>query len=353
MATATKIEWTGHTWNPLAGCSVLTPGCKRCYAMKMAARLAAMGQPLYAGLTESSKAGPVWTGVMRQASQDVLLAPVRRKKPTTYFVNSMSDLFHEAVPDTWIDQVFAVMALAPQHTFQILTKRAARMRKYFELWPEGAARFHHVALEAHKINPDLSSGMPDGWVWQLQKRWPLPNVWLGVSTESQQEADERIPDLLATPAKVRFISAEPLLGPLDLVSPLYRGEAGITMRGYLRNYAEPDDFHHHATKLDWVIVGGESGARSRPMHPAWARVLRDQCAEAGVAFFFKQWGSWVTEDQSPEDIVLPGKSNGPWAVRDGEGAWTGDQTQVFNVRKGAAGRLLDGREHSAMPGATA
>ena len=166
MATASKIEWTGHTWNPLAGCSVLTPGCKRCYAMKMAARLEAMGQALYVGLTESTKAGPVWTGVMRQASQDVLLAPLRRKKPTTYFVNSMSDLFHENVPDTWIDQVFAVMALAPQHTFQILTKRAARMQRYFELWPEGAARSHHGALEAHKINPDLPRGMPDGLAWQ-------------------------------------------------------------------------------------------------------------------------------------------------------------------------------------------
>ncbi|UEM08610.1 phage Gp37/Gp68 family protein [Bradyrhizobium barranii subsp. barranii] len=343
MATASKIEWTGHTWNPLAGCSVLTPGCKRCYAMKMAARLEAMGQALYVGLTESTKAGPVWTGVMRQASQDVLLAPLRRKKPTTYFVNSMSDLFHENVPDTWIDQVFAVMALAPQHTFQILTKRAARMQRYFELWPEGAARFHHVALEAHKINPDLPSGMPDGWVWQLQKRWPLPNVWLGVSTERQQEADERIPHLLQTPAAVRFISAEPLLGPINLTSINHRGVVGGHSALHDRGLG----------KLDWVIVGGESGAGSRPMHPAWARVLRDQCAEAGVAFFFKQWGSWVTEDQSPEDIVLPGESRGPWAVRDGEGGWTGDQTQVFNVRKGAAGRLLDGREHNAMPGATA
>lgn len=137
MASKSNIEWTGHTWNPLAGCSVLTPGCKRCYAMKMAARLEAMGQPLYAGLTAPSKAGPVWTGEIRRASDAVLYTPLRRKIPTTYFVNSMSDLFHENVIDEWIDEIFAVMALCPQHTFQVLTKRAERMRVYSQKIADG------------------------------------------------------------------------------------------------------------------------------------------------------------------------------------------------------------------------
>ncbi|MGR4927356.1 DUF5131 family protein [Bradyrhizobium sp. CAR08] len=339
MATASKIEWTGHTWNPLAGCSVLTPGCKRCYAMKMAARLAAMGQSLYAGLTEPSKAGPVWTGVLRQASQEVLLAPMRRKKPTTYFVNSMSDLFHENVPDEWIDQIFAVMALTPQHTYQVLTKRSARMRDYCEQrsrMSERHAGFWH-AFQAF------------GGLYENLRLLPLPNVWLGVSTERQPEADERIPDLLQTPAAIRFISAEPLLGALDLVSPLYSGQAGITMRGYLRDHAESDDFHHHAPKLDWVIVGGESGSGARPMHPAWPRAIRDQCVATRTAFFFKQWGAWRLKPAANGDETWPA----PWSDRSRKPRPGIDIATMERVGKRAAGRLLDDREHNDMPGAAA
>lgn len=275
MAGKSNIEWTGHTWNPLAGCSVLTPGCKRCYAMKMAARLARMGQSLYAGLTEPSKAGPVWTGEMRQASDDVLLAPLRRKKPTTYFVNSMSDLFHENVPDEWIDRIFAVMALTQRHTYQILTKRAERMRaasirvgKSIEILER------HARLFGWTLKFDGAGMVP----------WPLPNVWLGVSTEDQTRADERIPHLLKASAAVRFISAEPLLGPLDISDYLVE-----TARTNWPNY------------LDWVIVGGESGGGYRPMAPEWAYSLRDQCEAGRSSVFIKQMAG---KKPIPADLLV-------------------------------------------------
>ena len=288
MAGKSNIEWTGHTWNPLAGCTVLTPGCKRCYAMKMAARLAAMGQELYAGLTEPSKAGPVWTGVMRQAPEYVLLAPLKRKVPTTYFVNSMSDLFHENVPDEWIDAVFAVMALCLQHTFQILTKRADRMALYC----------------AHAtIRDRLSAAM-----WKLSNRrtdhihggYPLRNVWLGVSTERQQEADQRIPWLLKTPAAIRFISAEPLLGPLRL-DRLIREEFGKAfvddaLTGFISN-GHGGTYH---AKLDWVIAGAESGHGARDCEIEWVRALKDQCVSAVVPFFWKQHAKNGKKIPTPE-----------------------------------------------------
>lgn len=254
MAGKTNIEWAGHTWNPLAGCSVVTPGCKRCYAMRLAKRLGAMGNPLYAGLTLDTNGGAVWTGEMRKAPRHTLLEPLRRKKPTVYFVNSMSDLFHENVPDEWIDEIFAVMALCGHHTFQILTKRAERMREYCT----------QVLTPTRLVAAALK--LPRGEVFNAT--WPLPNVWLGVSTEDQTRADERIPVLLNTPAAIRFISAEPLLAPIDLDKVWLASEG--------------------ETWLDWVIVGGESGGGYRPMAPEWAYSLRDQCVAAGVPVFIKQ-----------------------------------------------------------------
>jgi protein gp37 len=176
MADKTGIQWTEATWNPLAGCSVVSPGCTNCYAMREAGgRLKSSAK--FAGLTEPSKAGPVWTGEVRLWER-VLDQPVRWTKPRRIFVNSMSDLFHESVPDEWIDRVFAVMALCPQHTFQVLTKRADRMRDYC------SSPYNGVALSF---------------------KWPLPNVWLGVSVEDQARADGRIPRLLDTPAAVRCL----------------------------------------------------------------------------------------------------------------------------------------------------
>lgn len=311
----TKIEWTEATWNPIVGCSVATPGCTNCYAMRMAHRLGRNPKtPHYAGLTQDSRGGPVWTGKLTLAPDHVIEAPLHRRKPTTYFVNSMGDLFHEDVPDDWIDRVFAVMARCPLHRFQVLTKRADRMRAYMQSCQYGAD----------------DSG----------RLWPLPNVWLGVSVEDQARADLRIPDLLATPAAVRFVSAEPMLGPVDLTE---------ATRRFLRHPS------YLNMSLHWVICGGESGPGARPMHPAWARSLRDQCQAAGVAFFFKQWGEWGPEQTSPLSPAQTGalvrlKENGTGHIvyAAGHGPEM-PATLLSRLGKSRAGRLLDGREWNEMP----
>lgn len=303
----TKIEWVrnadgtqGKTWNPVAGCTVLTPGCKRCYAMRMAARLEAMGQALYAGLTEPSKAGPVWTGVVRAAPDSVLFAPLKRKKPTLYFVNSMSDLFHEDVPEEWIDRIFAVMALCTQHTFQVLTKRAERMRSYLVSRSQRGMLAECIADACLDVLRPFRSRDPR-YISFDYPAWPLSNVWLGVSTERQQEADARILRLLATPAAVRFISAEPLLGPIDLAA-VNRANV-VSGWNALRNTG--------ANKLDWVIVGGESGHDARPMQVEWADQIVEQCREAGVPCFVKQLGALPLSDGYP--LELKNKKGGEWS----------------------------------------
>ena len=337
----TSIEWTERSWNPIVGCSLATPGCTNCYAMAMAARIERMGTaPHYAGLTQQTKAGAVWTGKLAQAPEHVLLEPLRRKKPTTYFVNSMGDLFHEDVPDAWIDRVFAIMALTPQHTFQVLTKRAVRMRAYLS----EPLRHNAIELAAERLQPSKGTPFSPKWVF----RWPLPNVWLGSSAEDQKRADERIPELLATPAAIRFVSAEPLLGPIDFTTINHGHDttdalSGEHVWGPITNARKPP-----GPKLDWIIVGGESGPNARPMHPAWARSIRDQCAAAGTAFFFKQWGEWSPHTAALEDaegsIRTTPRGGVNWQAEKPGGAFG-----VFRVGKKAAGRLLDGVEHNAMP----
>jgi protein gp37 len=357
MADNTKIEWTDATWNPVTGCSVVSPGCTNCYAMKLAGtRL--KNEPSRKGLTKPGKSGPVWTGEVR-FNEQWLDQPLRWKRPRRIFVCAHGDLFAENVPDAWIDRVFAVMALAPQHTFQVLTKRAERMREYV------TANRNHVNAPPNR-------------------QWPLPNVWLGVSVEDQKRADERIPALLATPAAVRWISAEPLLGPVDLTalqidgdyemdalkplswrelwdghySPEATGcdldEAIEAFREGGNPYPPTDD---KPNRLDWVVVGGESGPGARPMHPDWARSIRDQCAEAGVAFHFKQWGNWLPVlDRDNDD---PDWRSNYTDLRDEKRAiinlaggmgFHGDRVHVVeNVGKARAGRLIDGIEHNGFP----
>lgn len=255
MGDNTGIEWTDATWNPVTGCDKVSPGCDHCYAESIAHRFA--GTPAYPD------------GFAVTLRPERLGQPLRWKKPRKVFVNSMSDLFHKDIPDEYIARVFAVMALAPQHTFQILTKRHARMRallssdEFLNLFGEALYTCEHPTGEetAEPIS-----------------QWPLPNVWLGVSVENQQWADIRIPALLDTPAAVRFLSCEPLLGPVDLVPPL-------------KTWADDRSVQINQ-HLHWVIVGGESGPGARPMHPDWARSIRDQCVFAGVPFLFKQWGSY-------------------------------------------------------------
>jgi len=212
-----KIEWTEQTWNPVTGCTKVSPGCKHCYAETMSRRLQAMGAPGYEN------------GFDLSLIPERLTQPLQRRKPTMYFVNSMSDLFQEEVPFGFVDHVMDVVANTPWHTYQILTKRSERMREYF-----------------------LNRTVPD-------------NAWLGVSVEDKKYGKPRIPDLQAIKAKTRFLSIEPLLEDLGRI---------------------------RLSGIRWVIVGGESGPDARPMHEEWAAKLRDQCGRANVDFFFKQWGAW-------------------------------------------------------------
>lgn len=484
MSDNSSIEWTDATWNPVTGCSVVSPGCTNCYAMGLAGtRL--RNHPSRAGLTIDTKAGPVWNGEVR-LNEQWLTQPLKWKRPRTIFVCAHGDLFHEGVPDEWIDRVFAVMALAPQHTFQVLTKRAKRMREYcsdpatpfrvakamdaikpgedapeeiraiagypgyfasslgviytehrgprrpmkpdigeqghsrVQLHREGAGRYgdrhlvHRLILETfvgpspspeaqgrhrdgnarHNALHNLTWGtQEDNWTdakrhgshrryskltadqadeikrrhaagetgeslarefeisatqvrniaagrqWNVEPtiEWPLRNVWKGVSAEDQKRADERVPDLLATPAAVRFVSAEPLLGPINF-EPLW-GERAFYVGDAVSGFID------HEPCIDWIIVGGESGPNARPMHPDWARSIRDQC-DAGAAFFYKQHGEWKA--LAPGDGDWP--TDTPTMIRlRPDGTKGDDGWPMQRVGKKFAGRELDGQTHDAMP----
>lgn len=272
VSEVSNIEWTHETWNPIVGCSLASPGCTNCYAMTMAKRLQAMGVAHYAGLTKTVNGKAVWTGTMALAPDRIVNAPLFIRKPKMFFVNSMSDLFHEDVPDEWIDRVFAIMAKSYQHTFQVLTKRAKRMREY-------ALKRASVGVAAGVVLT-----FDDG---RTLYSWPLPNVWLGVSCEDQRRADERIPDLLATPAAIRFVSAEPLLGPIDFTMIDSDGVTGL------------HTLERGPVGIDWVIVGGESGSGARPFDLRWARDIVRQCKDAGVACFVKQMGAHPHDSDRP------------------------------------------------------
>ena len=298
----THIQWTNETWNPIVGCTIVSKGCTNCYAMAQAGRLldGNPNTPHYKGTTQKTKAGYVWTGKVFLAPDKTIIQPMRWTRARMIFVNSMGDVFHEDVPNEWIDQIFAVMALSPQHTFQILTKRPERMRQY--LAKNDSRRGDALGRLVTRM----------GYEGPLELLpWPLPNVWLGVSVEDQATADQRIPVLLNTPAALRWISAEPLLGPLDLTKvcllPKIEGSirAGIHIDALRGRYIEsgcdyigdwdvdgPCPVGAPPLKLDWAVVGGESGPKARPMHEHWPLDIRDACADAEVAFFFKQWGAW-------------------------------------------------------------
>ncbi len=389
MGDRTGIEWTDATWNPIIG-------------RTMANRIEAMSKPgpghvrysgHYAGLTTKVNGNPVWTGKLALAPDHILTAPLRWQKPRRIFVNSMGDLFHEAVPDEWIDKVFAIMALAPQHTFQVLTKRAKRMREYCggnvvgrikkiwlrefahnterlergerpTLWtlPHGftdrwvkttchpdcrppcrmACGESGVMVRADKFDGEAIGGCEchGGGHFDGPVPWPSPNVWLGVSCEDQARADERILDLVNTPAAIRWISAEPLLGNLRL--------------------------EHWLAYIDWIVVGGESGPGARPMHPEWARSIRDQCKAAGVPFLFKQWGEWQDADTALDGLTLGVivKDGAKWTpdrplnfedativadIRSAKCECHTDGTTYLRLGKRRAGRLLDGVLHDEYP----
>jgi protein gp37 len=263
MGDKSTIEWTEATWNPVTGCDTVSPGCDHCYARTLAARLKAMGQPRYQNDGDPRTSGP---GFAVTLQPDQLGLPLRWHRPRMIFPTSMSDLFHPRVPDDYIARVFAVMAATPRHTYQNLTKRTARQRALLNSrnW-RGT-----VAGHVRKIAPYQGLDEFDRLTMGFVRGGSLPNVWLGVSVEDQERADMRVGHLLDTPAWVRWLSMEPLLGPVDLE----RADPGALCDG----------------GLDWVVVGGESGPGFRPVDPAWVRDIRDQCAHAYVPFFLKQWG---------------------------------------------------------------
>lgn len=296
-----KIGWLNvpgyipQTWNPIVGCSKISEGCRNCYAERQAIRNYNCLTADRVKTTETYFAyqnalqldeNPAvqktfgfnqarWSG-FTFLIEETLHKPLGWKKPSAIFVNSMGDMFHENTPDEWIDRVFAVMALCPQHLFIVLTKRAEKMEKYFSGW-------------RGEVSPQ--------------------NMWLGVTAENQAAADERIPHLLRTPAAIRFVSCEPMIGPVNVHS--------ASLIDYDYSLLPGNDSRPVIT---WVICGGESGPGARSMNPEWARSLRYQCAEAGVPFFFKQWGS------------------------------CGDGTKVQRDKGKKGGDIIDGKQHHQWPG---
>lgn len=313
-----NIEWTEKTWNPVVGCTAISPGCKHCYAETMAKRLKAMAlADIASGKDPGRKKHYIgaindrgkWSGMMIEVPE-ALTDPLRTKKPTRWFVNSMSDLFHEGVSDEYIDRVFAVMALTPQHTYQILTKRPERMwgyvahakwerlRNWMNRGPSGeAVDFGNLTTMAHRVTKGTK------YEFFNIKNWPLPNVWLGVSVENQKEADRRIPILLKTFAAVRWISAEPLLGEIDLTklygsinikqsyNVVVNALTGMYGAAWTGRETKLTDSGRKTDRLDWVVVGGESGPGARPFDIQWARDVIAQCKTAGVPCFVKQLGA--------------------------------------------------------------
>jgi protein gp37 len=333
MGNKSSIEWTERTWNCTSGCTKVSAGCANCYAERLVStRLRHL--PQNEGVTKDGH----WSGVIR-CHEDKLSEPLRRKKPTTYFVCSQSDLFHDAVPFEFIDKVFVVMALCPQHTFLLLTKRPDRMLHYLRDWcliDRPRMREFVEKLTGSKA---------------LYVTWPLDNVWLGTSVENQKAADERIPHLLGCPASKRFLSCEPLLGSVDIVNALDSerdnpcrcgdGECHIC-------WSTPA-----SPIIDLVIVGGESGPNARPMHPDWARSLRDQCKNAGVPFFFKQWGEWAPMSSIVEHRAVVMDALGTQHSLGADGSFTKhhrpDCCSMYKVGKKDAGCLLDGIEYKEWP----
>lgn len=313
------IEWTDKTWNPVTGCTKVSEGCRHCYAEVMAKRtFGRLYPPVYDKHPDTkSDADPLrltevlgrprrFTDV--QCHHDRLDTPLRWRKPCRVFVNSMSDLFHPDVPDEFIDQVFAVMALTPQHTYQVLTKRPERMRAYLRGAENDLQRWGSAVV--HVTGSPCASHIED-------QHYPLHNVWLGVSVEDQKTANERIPLLLQTPAAVRFVSYEPALGPVDFgVShglPVFRfadkpieSYDGLTGRliGVHPELAGTWGRHDGSGPwLDWVIVGGESGPKARLCNVAWVRSVVEQCRAAGVSVFVKQLGA----NAQDEDGTMHGR----------------------------------------------
>lgn len=342
-----KGLWWDRNWPVLEGCSHVSSACDNCFAAEYAHRFE-NSLPYLSGLTTPEGR---WTGSVTMR-QDQLELPLKITKPTVWFVAERSDLFHPSVPDEYLDRVFAVMAMAKQHTFMVLTKRPEWMAAYFQEWIDGVKA---VKTSAPNIIGDL--------------RLPLPNLWLGTTIWDQASADRNIPFLLQARADNRFVSIEPMLGPIELQTrdgEDERPDGSLHFRAFLRGVTGD-------RRIDWVICGGESGRKARPVHPDWVRSLRDQCAAASVPFFFKQWGEYrpaiSVGEATNKPVVVQNRSkledkrarempsfSGCYrldhqvaAILDGSGEYAQYDCAMVRVGKKATGRLLDGKEHLEFP----
>lgn len=392
MADKSKISYVDATWNPITGCSVESPGCKNCYAMKLAGtRL--KHHPSRAGLTVDTKNGPVWTGEVR-LNPEWLDQPIRWRRQRQIFVCAHGDLFHPAVPDDWIDLVFGVMWAClygkngeDGHIFMVLTKRSARMREYMsqdrrQQWADAAVAYG-------------GGSDPDGLHDQIMGfDGPHPRIMMGVTVEDQARADLRLPDLDATPAALRWVSVEPMLGPVKLRLAECLNGCGYVTPEPANNGKDLACPHCKSLvtrcgagnrhggllgkrQIDLVIVGGESIVGSdkdndaRPMHPHWVRDLRDECEEAGVEWNFKQWGQWLpwlefqragVEDDTEQTRFRTVIWQDRWVdcgypiwcdMRDNYGGGAEspqDPDQIMgSVGKKASGRLFDGKTYDSFP----
>ena len=377
----TKIEWADAVWNPITGCTPISPGCQNCYAKRMAQRLR--------GRCGYPKEDPFRVTMHLER----FIEPLRWKKPRKVFVCSMGDLFHEDVKDDWILSAFVAMGLTyehtgkmkevspghytgiykPKHTFLILTKRPERMKEIIDRLyskdsdKEWESKAHHFA--AH-LAFEIGSPLPGNAIFDFAK-WVedgMPGLWIGVTAENQEQADKRIPILLQIPAAVRFVSVEPMLGAVDLSkwfdntiicdhcgqrfdpSDLSQVFAHMTIPHQPIKQAEYSG-SKRINGLHWVICGGESGPGARPMHPDWVRNLRDQCQSANVPFFFKQWGEWCHSKQMQGEYDRPMPVH-KFSQKTVERFLDDDPDTVIKCGKKKAGRLLDGREWNEFPEVT-
>lgn len=322
--TKSKIEWTDRVWNPVTGCNKVSQGCKHCYAETIAKRFWAKQYP-------ANEDGSPRRFTDIRCHPERLGEPLRWRKPARVFVNSMSDLFHESLHPADIVPIFDAMYRAKWHTFLILTKRADRLLDFATRLTFSNQFGYGNGLAVTGIHNKPSTPVV------------LPNVWLGVSVEDQKAADERIPLLLQTPAAVRFVSCEPLLGPVDL-------EPHLQYPPFHENYKLTFGVNEFQG-LDWVIVGGESGHGARPMHPDWARSLRDQCKDAGVPFFFKQWGEYHHDPLTSKERgrIYMDVDGRVYSDRGSDEDYRNGRLAFDHVGKKAAGRELDGQEWNEFP----
>lgn len=351
----TGIEWTHHpgyrgeTWNPLAAfdketgergwfCTHVSPGCANCYAEKMNVE-----RPFGMGTGHEYIHQNLKHIEFRLVG---LEKPLRWTKPRCVFVNSMTDLFHEAVPFEMIDRIFAVMALATEHRFLVLTKRPGRMREYLNDYVNGP---HRTRLYGETGWSHMRRLAEENYGRELPRTWPIENVWLGTSVENQKTADARIREIVYCPTPVRFLSVEPLLGPVDLSEWIHPPKQGKVRMSVDPEVPVGSTMNIVSKLIRWVIVGGESGPNARPMHPDWVRQIRNQCQAAGVPFFFKQYGAWAPSWGGGDHLIYP---DGTLVEGDHEhpDAWKrGKAEPIRRVGKKAAGRTLDGRTWDEFP----